>query len=87
MLRRTLRQTTGHTGPRGNPETIGKQPLWNVEQVSAYLSISKRTVRDLVYKRQIPYRKAGRCLRFDPVEIEHWTYPHEAIGSHLILRK
>jgi len=54
-------------------QPIGKRSLWNVDELADYLSVSPRTVRDWVYKRVIPFRKAGRNVRFDPEEIEKWT--------------
>jgi excisionase family DNA binding protein len=49
--------------------------LWDVEDVADYLGVEESTVRDWVYKRKIPYRKAGRNVRFSPLEIEKWTIP------------
>lgn len=54
-----------------------KRPFWNVSEVAVFLKISERTVRDLVYKHKIPYRKVGRCVRFSSGEIERWTLPHK----------
>ena len=54
---------------------VRKRSLWNVAQVAEFLSVSQNTVRDWVYKRKIPFRKAGQSLRFDPEEIERWTLP------------
>jgi excisionase family DNA binding protein len=51
------------------------RPLWNVNEVALFLGLSVRTIRDLVYKRSIPFRKAGRSLRFKPEDIERWTLP------------
>jgi len=47
--------------------------LWDVEKVAEFLGVSGNTVRAWVYRRKIPYRKVGRCLRFKPQEIEKWT--------------
>jgi excisionase family DNA binding protein len=52
-----------------------KRSLWNVDEVAVYLGVSDRTIRDLVYRRRIPFRKVGRCVRFSPEEIEQWTLP------------
>ena len=54
-----------------------KRSLWNVMQVAEFLSVSPSTVRDWVYRRKIPFRKAGQSLRFDPEEIERWTLPNK----------
>ena len=55
----------------------GKRSLWTANEAAMFLGISVRTIRDLVYRRRVPYRKVGRCLRFDPNEIERWTLPRE----------
>lgn len=52
-----------------------KRPLWAVDEVASFLRVSPRTVRDWVYRRVIPYRKAGNSVRFCPEEIERWTLP------------
>jgi excisionase family DNA binding protein len=56
---------------------LRKQSLWNVMQVAEFLGVRPSTVRDWVYKRKIPFRKAGESLRFDPEEIERWTLPNK----------
>ena len=53
----------------------GKRSLWDVSEVARFFKVSERTVRDWVYKRKVPYRKAGNCLRFDPEELERWALP------------
>lgn len=55
---------------------IEKRPLWTVDDVAAYLQVEIATVRDWVYKKKIPFRKAGGSLRFAPSEIEGWTLQH-----------
>lgn len=52
-----------------------KRPLWSVNDVAQFLGVSPRTIRDWVYRRCIPFRKAGNTLRFSPDEIERWTLP------------
>jgi excisionase family DNA binding protein len=53
--------------------SVKKLPLWNVNEVAHFLGVSPRTVRDWVYKKIIPFRKAGKTLRFAPEEVEAWT--------------
>ena len=73
------RGNTCHKGPVTEKVfenmAAGKRPLWNVNDVATFLGVSTRTIRDLVYRRRIPYRKVGRCVRFSPEEIERWTLP------------
>jgi excisionase family DNA binding protein len=51
--------------------------LWTVNDVAEFLDVSPRTIRDWVYRRMIPFRKAGNALRFSPAEIEQWTLPNK----------
>lgn len=46
--------------------------LLTIKQLSKYLSVSVPTIRDWVYKRQIPFAKLGRLVRFDPLDIRKW---------------
>jgi len=68
-------ETNASKLPVFEKETHGKHPLWTVDETATFLRKSHRTIRDLVYKRRIPYRKVGKSLRFDPEEIERWTLP------------
>lgn len=53
-----------------------RRPLLTVAQVAERYSLSPRTVRDLVYRRAIPFRKLGpgdnAPVRFDPDELDRW---------------
>ncbi len=44
-----------------------------VEEVATMLRIRPSTVYQMVHKKRIPFRKAGRQLLFDPQEIDAWT--------------
>lgn len=54
-----------------------KRSLWDVNATAQFLGVSPRTIRDWVYRRVIPFRKAGKNVRFDPEEIERWTLRHK----------
>lgn len=55
-------------------ETPNKLPrLITVEEVAAMLQLEPRTIYNMVSQRRIPFRRAGRQLRFDPREIDEWT--------------
>jgi excisionase family DNA binding protein len=45
----------------------------NLKEVAALLRIRPSTVYQMVHKRRIPFRKAGRQLLFDLQEIDTWT--------------
>jgi excisionase family DNA binding protein len=48
--------------------------LWNVDQLAAYLNITKNTVYKLTKDRRIPCFKIGKQLRFDPAAIRHHLF-------------
>lgn len=37
-----------------------------------HLGTTVRHIRELVYRRQIPYYKVGRLVRFKPSELDEW---------------
>jgi excisionase family DNA binding protein len=43
-----------------------------VEELATYLGLSPETIRAWVKKRQIPFYKLGRAVRFDKHEIDKW---------------
>jgi excisionase family DNA binding protein len=52
------------------------QPLWDIEQVAAFLNISKHTIRGKVSRREIPFVKIGRRCFFRPEAIVEWVKQH-----------
>lgn len=53
------------------PPFFDKQ-LLTIEDLSHYLNVPIATIRDWVFKRQLPYKKIGRHVRFDPLDIREW---------------
>lgn len=47
--------------------------LIGINELSAYLGVSKNTVYSWVYQDKIPYSKVGRLLRFDLSKIDLWV--------------
>jgi excisionase family DNA binding protein len=43
-----------------------------IDQLSEWLQNSESTIRDWIYKRQIPFKKIGGLIRFNRSEIELW---------------
>jgi excisionase family DNA binding protein len=41
-------------------------------QVCEHLSITPRHLRELRYRRDIPFVKVGRLVRFRPAEVDAW---------------
>ncbi len=56
--------------------------LWTVEETAKYLRVSNKTIYDWVHKRQIPFLKLKRLLRFSPNEIAKWL----SNGGHYVNR-
>lgn len=58
----------------GVPASLPNVPQYlTVGEVAAMLHLEPRTIYNMVSQRRIPFRKAGRQLRFDPREIDEWT--------------
>jgi len=45
----------------------------DVKGLAALLHLKPRTIYNMVSQRRIPFRRAGRQLRFDVKEIDVWT--------------
>lgn len=52
-----------------------KRRLWTVSETAEYLGVPESTIRHWIYHRVIPFRKAGKNVRFSPEEVEAWTFP------------
>lgn len=50
-----------------------------VDQAAAaeYLGTTERHVRELKYRRAIPFVKVGRSLRFDIRDLDRWIEAHK----------
>ena len=46
-----------------------EEKLIDINELSRHLSIPKGTLYNWVYLRRIPFIKAGRCLRFDLMDV------------------
>lgn len=46
--------------------------LLTIQDLSLWLQVPDKTIRDWVYKRQIPFKKVGNLIRFVPSEIHRW---------------
>lgn len=42
------------------------------QEAAEYVGISERQMRDLVYRRVVPFTKVGRLLRFRVSELDAW---------------
>lgn len=56
-----------------------EQRLLDSKQAATYLGTTERHLRDLVYRREIPFTKVGRKLRFDRVRLDRWIDRHTTL--------
>jgi excisionase family DNA binding protein len=48
--------------------------LWNVNEVAEFLNLAPGTIYHFLSEHKIPFiRISGRCVRFDPKQIEAWV--------------
>lgn len=47
--------------------------LLTVKEAADFLAVKTRTIYAWVQQRRIPFRRAGRLLRFDRVELSKWA--------------
>jgi len=43
-----------------------------IEEMAEYLGLKKGTLYAWIFRREIPYLKIGRLVKFDIMEIEKW---------------
>jgi excisionase family DNA binding protein len=48
------------------------ETLWDIGELGKRASIKVATLRKYVARREIPFVKVGRLVRFRPSEIENW---------------
>ncbi len=46
--------------------------LWSIKRLAEYLDVPVPTIRYWCYKRQIPFVKVGRHVRFKPSDVLKW---------------
>lgn len=58
------------------------ESLWTANNVKTYLGVCRRTVDNLVKSKSLPVIRVGRCLRFDPADVQAFKKAHrvEAIS-------
>lgn len=55
-----------------NQITGGGSRLLNPEELASFLNVKVKTIYGLVHRREIPFLKVGRLLRFNRQHIETW---------------
>ena len=46
--------------------------LWTAEELAEYLNFSKAAIYAMVYRKEIPFLKIGRRVRFRHEAVERW---------------
>jgi excisionase family DNA binding protein len=52
--------------------------LLTAEQAGDYIGRSHQAVRHLIFQRDIPTVRTGRCVRIDRKELDRWIENHKA---------
>lgn len=55
--------------------------LFNIEELTQYLSIPKATLYTWTHQKKIPFIKIGRSIRFDKAEIDEWVNLRRVCGQ------
>ena len=50
--------------------------LLAIDEAAEFLGLTEKALRRRVERDVIPYRKVGRLLRFDPLELYEWSDPN-----------
>ena len=59
-----------------------RRELYNVPRIARMLDVRESFIRKLVVRREIPFFKIGKFIRFDPNEIGRWLETRRADGLH-----
>jgi len=56
--------------------------LLSIDRLAEYLDVPTATIRDWCYKRQIPFVKVGRHVRFQPSDVQRWLSERSHGNGH-----
>ena len=62
--------------PKSEFQQLQFPELVDIKKLAELLSVNVRQLRRLVLKKEIPYTKVGRLLRFDLHAIARWLEEH-----------
>jgi excisionase family DNA binding protein len=65
--------TLNKGGPTNNHQCQCSSPFFTVEELSRYLNVKPSKIRAMVFRRELPFLKFGRLVRFSRQEIDAWT--------------
>jgi len=64
-----------------------KKRLLIVKEASEYLGITENALYCMVYRRQIPFVKIGKRLKFDKIDLDKWIEKQKIFDSETITEK
>ena len=64
-----------------------EKSLLTVKEASKYLGITENALYCMVYRRQIPFVKIGKRLRFDKIDLDKWIENQKIPDSETITEK
>jgi excisionase family DNA binding protein len=59
--------------PSDNEKKEKSLELLTIPEASSYLNLTESMLRSLVFKRQIPVLRIGKCLRFSKDDLNKWV--------------
>lgn len=70
-----------HKRAEGYERGITMRKLISIQELSQLWSVPVPTLYNWVNQRRVPYVKLGRCLRFDPAELEEFRRRHSIMET------
>jgi excisionase family DNA binding protein len=59
-----------------------EQPLMTIKDVAEYMQLAEQTIQRYVLKKEIPFHKVGKVIRFRFSEVEQWINEGRRKGRH-----
>lgn len=60
------------TENKGASMTLPEKALLTFQETCEFLQIKASRLRTAIFRKEIPYIKIGRLLRFDPKDLKEW---------------
>lgn len=70
-----------HSNTQQPSTPLFDNPLWDIKKTAEQLNVSEATLRDWIFKEQIPCVRINRLVRFIPSEIYRWIRERNQYGD------
>lgn len=60
------------TDKKGATMTLPEKALLTIQETCEFLQIKASRLRTVIFRKEIPFIKIGRLLRFDPKDLREW---------------